>query len=420
MNDWCDFTALARIHPWATRSLSAENPTGAIGGGGRARVGEDVHTTAAASELGIGWKVRPCLRIRPGETHTLADIEGPGIVQHIWMTVDPTRSRLFTLRVYYDDAKEPSLECPVCDFFCNGIDGRAKVASLLIAVNPTGGMNSYWPMPFRRNLRITISNDWPTAHPAHPDDPLEEFFYQITWSQQPIADEAGYLHAQWRRSVTTRESPEFMILNPAAVRGPGHYAGTYLIWHQHSAGWWGEGEVKFFIDGDGNDDPTIPPPSQGGTSVSSVKPGQGVGRVRSVPDHAHPHPSPPPQRGGGSSFPTICGTGTEDYFGGAWGFEERDEHGVSRPVTYSTAFLGYPQAIIDPGRIPLHGLYRWHIPDPIRFKQSLRVTCQALGWYPTRKYQPLTDDIISMAYWYQREPGPSGTLLPYAHGRLLR
>jgi len=232
-------------------------------------------------------------------------------------------------------------------------------------------MNSYWPMPFRRSIRITITNDWPSPHPDHPNDPKEEFFYQVTWSKEPVEDDAGCLHAQWRRTMTTRDHPEFTILD--GVEGRGHYVGTYLIWQQLSNGWWGEGEVKFFIDGDG-----------------------------------------------GSDHPTICGTGTEDYFGGAWGFAEPDERRRPMPVAFSTAFLGYPQALVDRNAVPLHGLYRWHVPDPIHFRKSLRVTCQALGWYPTRKYQPLTDDVISMAYWYHQEPRPSGTSLPAVNDRFVR
>lgn len=372
-----------------TRSISAENPTGEPGNGARARVGDDPHTTQAAREFpgrGLGWKVRPCLRLRPGDSATLCDIEGPGVVRHIWITLDSTRSRLFTLRVYYDGADSPSIELPVCDFFANGVNGRARIASLPIAVNPTGGMNSYWPMPFHRRLRITVSNDWPTPHPTphptlvgaavSPDNratwPVEEFFYQITWTREPVADNAGYLHAQWRRTVTERERPEFTILD--AARGPGQFVGTYLIWQQLSNGWWGEGEVKFFVDGDG-------------------------GQV---------------------THPTICGTGTEDYFGGAWGFAEPDERGVQRPIPYTTAFLGYPQAIIDRQTIPIHGLYRWHVPDPIHFRSSLRVTCQALGWWPTRTYQPLADDIIAVGLFYAREAQPVPASLPGVYERLLR
>jgi len=369
-----DLSSIAILSKAETRSISAENPTGERGGGACAEVGDDEHTTDAARDLGReggrGWKVRPCLRIRPGETHTLAEIEGPGVIRHIWMTVDATRSRLFTLRVYYDGRAHPSIECPVCDFFANGANGRARIASLPIAVNPTGGMNSYWPMPFRERVRITISNDWPTPHPDHPSDPREEFFYQITWSKDDVASDAAYLHAQWRRAMTAREHPEFTILEGA--RGPGHYAGTYLIWHQLSNGWWGEGEVKFFIDDD---------------------------------DREHP---------------TICGTGTEDYFGGAWGFAEPDARGRPMPVPFSTNFLGYPQALIESNTVPIHALYRWHIPDPIRFRESLRITCQALGWYPMRTYQPLTDDIISLAYWYARDVQETGTSLPAVEHRVLR
>lgn len=373
-----DLARIARLDRNAlTRSISAENPTGAPGSGGKASVGDDVHTTDAARELGQGWKVRPCLRMLPGETHTLAEIDGPGIVQHMWITVDPTRSRLFTLRVYYDGSQHPSIECPVCDFFANGIDGKARITSIPIAVNPTGGMNSYWPLPFRKGVRITISNDWPTPRPdlARLDEPREEFFYQITWSKQHVGDDDGYLHCQWRRSVTTRDNPEHVILDGVEVPEghAGHYVGTYLIWNQFSNGWWGEGEVKFFIDDD-------------------------------------------------DWHPTICGTGTEDYFGGAWGFAEPDEgmFGNTRPIPYSGPLLGYPQAAIDAQRVPAHGLYRWHVPDPIRFRNKLRVTVQALGWYPTGTFQPLTDDIISLASWYQSMPVGANPPLPGVYERLMR
>jgi hypothetical protein len=129
------------------------------------------------------------------------------------------------------------------------------------------------------------------------------------------------------------------------VRGKGHYVGTFIAWTQFSNGWWGEGEVKFFIDGD-------------------------------------------------AEYPTICGTGTEDYFGGAWGFGD----------TFCTPFQGYSFWSREPGQVPRHSLYRWHILDPIRFQSDLRVTIQALGWWPNKRYQPLEDDIASVAYWYQSEP----------------
>jgi hypothetical protein len=363
MNDmlrgWLD---VARLGDGRTRSISAENPTGAPGGGAQAAPGADAHCTPAARTLGRGWKVRPCLRdIAPGSSVTLADIEGPGVVQHVWCTVRPDLLRSLTLRVRYDDQDHPSIETPLGDFFANGANGLARVTSLPVAVNPRGGMNSYWPMPFRRRLRIEVANDGPT--------PVPELFYQITYALQDVPDDAAFLHATWRRSITRRERPEHVILD--GVRGRGHYAGTSLVWGQRANGWWGEGEVKFFID----DDAPL--------------------------------------------APTICGTGTEDYFGGAWGFTA-DEPGDARPQTYSGPFLGYPQALYEPDaasgpRVPVHVLYRWHLADPIRFESALRVTVQALGWWPDGTYQPLEDDLASVAFWYQTLPSaPLAPLPPMA------
>lgn len=346
---------VSRIAAGVTRSISAENPTGAKAGGAQAEPASDAHTSAAARELGRGWKVRPCLKdLMPGQSHVLADIEGPGVIQHIWCTVLHGVQRWLALRVFYDGMEEPSIDVPLGDFFVNGIDGSALVNSAMIAVNPKGGMNSYWPMPFRRRIRIEIVNDGP--------EKINEFFYQISYALQPVADDAGYLHACWRRGLTARDNPEHVILDGAAdgAQGRGHFVGTYLVWNQLSNGWWGEGEIKMFIDGD------------------------------------------PPDA------PTICGTGTEDYFGGAWGFVMDHAHEM-RPTTFSTLYLGYPQAVYGATAtrgpiVPAHGLYRWHVPDPIRFEREIRVTMQALGWWPGGIYQPLTDDIASTALWYLDRP----------------
>ncbi len=323
-----------------SRSISAENPRGEKGGGAR----EEPSPESPASELGKGWKVRPCITLEKGTSVTLADIQGPGVIHHIWMTISDKAYGDCLLRFYWDSEETPSIEVPVGDFFCNGHALRCKINSLPVAVNPTGGFNCYLPMPFRSRAMITIENQ-------HRED-IGGFYYQIDYSLTDIPDEAAYLHAQWRRSMTSRDNPEHIILD--GVKGRGHYIGTYLAWTQFSDGWWGEGEVKFFIDGD-------------------------------------------------KEHPTICGTGTEDYFGGAWCFGE----------TYSTAFLGYPLWQKEPGQVPKHGLYRWHIMDPVRFKQDLRVTLQALGWWPSKKFQPLTDDVASVAYWYQTEPhAPFPAMLP--------
>jgi hypothetical protein len=332
-----------------TRSISAENPTGEKGGGAKAEPTPD----NPASELGRGWKVRPCISLKSGETVTLADIKGCGIIQHIWITVAETAYRDCVLRMHWDGEETRSVEVPLGDFFCNGHGLRYEVNALPILVNPVGGFNCYFPMPFRRRALITIENQrWEDIH---------GFFYQITYALVPnMPDSIGYFHAQWRRSMTTRERPEHTILD--GVKGCGHYVGTFLAWTQLSNGWWGEGEIKFYIDGD-------------------------------------------------TEFPTICGTGTEDYVGGAWCFGGK---------TYSTAFLGYPFRRSDPGEVPRHCLYRFHIYDPIRFRSDLRVTIQALGWYPNGKFQPLTDDVSSVAYWYQTEPHAPFPPLPTAKERRPR
>ncbi len=331
-----------------TRSISAENPDGAKGGGAKAEPDQ----RNAASALGKGWKVRPCITLPAGQTVELARITGPGEIQHIWMTVDPKAYRDCVLRFFWDDEAQPSVEVPLGDFFANGHGLRYNVNSLMVAVNPSGGFNCYWPMPFRRSARLTIENQRPEDIPG--------FFYQITYALGEVPAEAAYFHAQWRRSDTTsRQRPEHVLLD--GVRGQGHYVGTFLAWTQLSNGWWGEGEIKFFIDGD-------------------------------------------------DEYPTICGTGTEDYFGGAWCFGE----------TYSTPFLGYPLWRRQEGEVPRHGLYRWHVLDPIRFQRDLRVTIQALGWWPNGKFQPLTDDIASVAYWYQTEPHAPFPPLPGREGRFSR
>jgi hypothetical protein len=339
--------ALPLLSKAKTRSISAENPTGEPGGGAKATPGAD----SWASDLGKGWKVEPCMDLAAGATATLADIKGPGIIQHIWITVEEPALRGCLLRMYWDEEKTPSVEVPLGDFFACGHGLRQKVNSFPVAVNPNGGLNCYWPMPFRKRARITVESQL--------DKDLPGFFYQITYALDKVAPEAGYFHSQWRRAMTTREHPEHTILS--GVKGQGHYIGTYLAWEQLSNGWWGEGEIKFFMDGD-------------------------------------------------KQYPTICGTGTEDYFGGAWCFGE----------TYSTAFLGYPFCRKEPGEVPKHSVYRWHVLDPIRFQQDLKVTIQALGWWPNRKFQPLTDDIASTAFWYQTEPHASFPKMPGIAGRWPR
>jgi hypothetical protein len=336
---------LSQLSDAVTRSISAENPTGEKGQGGRATEGIGA---GAARELGQGWKISPCIPV-PGQTIVeLASIKGPGAIQHIWVTVHPSNWRRLVLRMYWDDEPAPSVETPLGDFFCNGWGEPCNVSSLPIAVNPAGGFNSYWEMPFRRHARITLENLSP--------DRINEFFYQITYTLTEVPQDRAYFHAQWRRNNPLPYQTPHTILD--GVEGRGHYVGTYLAWGVNNRGWWGEGEVKFFID---NDD----------------------------------------------EFPTICGTGTEDYFGGAWCFEQpKGQYG-----TYSTPYLGLPQVVKPDGFYNSQqrfGMYRWHVMDPIRFQENLWVTIQALGWRSAAggkaRYLPLQDDIASTACWYQTEP----------------
>lgn len=334
-----------RLSEAETRSISPENFKGEKGKGGMAEGGTGA---VAARELGQGWKVSPSIHIAPHETVTMAEIDGPGAIQHIWLTVHPTWWRRLVIRIYWDDEETPSVETPLGDFFANGWCERCNISSIPVAVNPAGGFNSYWEMPFRKKARITIENITP--------DQCYGFYYQVTYALTDVPEDAAYFHAQWRRSKPLEYMDVHTLLE--GVTGQGQYVGTYIAWGVNSRGWWGEGEIKFYMDGD-------------------------------------------------TEFPTIAGTGTEDYFGGAWNFEQPlGEYG-----SYSTPYLGLPQIIKPDGLYQSQqrfGMYRWHIQDPIRFKKDMRVTIQALGWRAKfedqQRYLPLQDDIASTSFWYQAEP----------------
>jgi hypothetical protein len=325
-----------------SRSISPENRTGGPGAGGAATAGTGAR---AARDLGRGWKVSPSIEIGAGGTETLAEIAGPGTIRHLWLTTHRDHWRQLVLRVYWEGAAVPAVEVPVGDFFCSGWGEFAQVSSVPVAVNPNGGFNCYWEMPFRSAARVTLENlgEAPAV-----------VYYQVDYELAEVPDGAGYLHAQWQRSNPLGDRATHPILTGAA--GPGHYVGTYLAWGVNSSGWWGEGEVKFHLDGDGE-------------------------------------------------WPTICGTGTEDYFGGAWNFDVPGQGYTA----YSTPYLGLPQILRPDGLYRSQqrfGMYRWHLPDPVRFADELRVTVQALGWRSGGRYLPLRDDIASTAFWYQ--VGPAG------------
>jgi len=335
---------LPRLSKAKTRSISPENFTGGKGKGAMATRGTGAD---AARELGQGWKVSPSVRIEAGQTFVMADIKGPGVIQHIWMT--PTGdNRLNILRIYWDGEKKPSVECPVGDFFACGMGQYTKVNSLTVTVNPKSGLNCYWPMPFRKRCKITMTNI---------SDKSITLYYQIDYALTEVPRDVGYLHAQFRRVNPLPYKEVYTIVD--GIKGKGQYVGTYMVWGSNSPGWWGEGEIKFYIDGD-------------------------------------------------RKFPTICGTGTEDYFCGSYGFSNPKGGGYQE---FNTAYAGMPQVILSEKQ-PRFGLYRWHIMDPIRFEKNLKVTIQALGWQSGGRYLPLQDDLSSVAFWYQTEPHVAFPPLP--------
>ncbi len=339
---------LSRVSRAKTRSISAENFTGEKGKGG---MSVDGPALKSARDLGQGWKVSPYIHIEAGKTFTLAEIQGPGAIQHIWMTPAGVW-RHCIIRIYWDGEATPSVECPVGDFFACGWGRYAQVSSLPVCVNPGSAFNCYWEMPFRKSCRITFENI----------DPEEmTLYYQIDYTLTEVPEDAAYFHAQFRRVDPLPYKEVVTILD--GVKGWGQYVGTYLAWGVNNTGWWGEGEIKFFLDGD-------------------------------------------------SQFPTICGTGTEDYFCGSYNFENKTTHQYQE---FSTPYTGMPQVIRPDGLYDSQqrfGLYRWHIMDPVRFEKDIKVTIQALGWRKDGRYLPLQDDISSTAFWYQTEPHAPFPKLP--------
>jgi len=342
---------LSRLSTAKTRSISPENFTGAKGAAGMATEGTGV---TQSRDLGRGWKVSPSIVIEPNQERVIADITGPGAIQQIWMT--PTGHWRFSiLRIYWDDQTTPSVECPVGDFFACGWQKYAPLSSLAVCVNPGSAFNCYWEMPFRKRCRITMTNI--AVEPM-------KLYYQINYALTDVPDDAAYFHAHFRRTNPLPYKQVYTILD--GVTGRGQYVGTYMAWGVNNNGWWGEGEIKFFFDGD-------------------------------------------------TEFPTICGTGTEDYFCGSYNFENQQTHQYE---PFSTPYAGMPQVIRGNANDKMYevqqrfGLYRWHIMDPIRFEEELNVTIQALGWRSGGRYLPLQDDIASVAYWYQTLPTAPFTKLP--------
>jgi hypothetical protein len=340
--------SLYRTSKAITRSISPENFTGEKG---KAAMAEKGSASRAARDLGQGWKVNPYVVIPPHTTFTMGTIQGSGAIQHIWMT--PAGDWRFSiLRMYWDNEPTASVETPVGDFFAMGWKKYAPITSLPVCVNPGSAFNSYWPMPFRKAAKITMENI---------DDKPMTLYYQIDYTLAEVPADAAYFHAQFRRVNPLPYKEVYTILD--GVKGTGQYVGTYMAWGSRNNGWWGEGEIKFYMDGD-------------------------------------------------KEFPTIAGTGTEDYFCGSYNFENKEKREYE---PFTSPYTGLVQAIKPDGLYQSQqrfGLYRWHITDPVRFTSDMKVTIQALGWRSGGRYLPLMDDLASVAFWYQTEPHAAFPALP--------
>jgi hypothetical protein len=289
-------------------------------------------------------------RIEKGQTLVLGDLEGPGVITHFWCTVaspDPFYPRSLVLRIYWDGAEKPSVESPLGDFFGVGHGAMATYASLPVSVTSHGRARTcYWRMPFRKRARVTVANESDTYD-------CDSFYYYLDWEKhESLPADIAYFHAQYRQDTPAKPG-DYTILETA---GRGQYVGTVYSVHQVENGWFGEGDDRFYIDGE--------------------------------------------------EMPSLRGTGTEDYFCDAWGFRAfgTSYYGVS-------LFEGY----FAGDRVTA---YRWHLPDPITFRQSLKVTIEHKGSVFTDNVNELggfierPDWISSVAFWYQSPPVALNRPLP--------
>lgn len=308
-----------------SRSISFENLTGAPGEGGKAE-----------SKLGVGRKGSPAITLKAGQEVQLCDIKGPGTIRHIWMTTskEPNNLRSLVIRAWWDEQKHPSIECPIGDFmgFAHG-----KVMPYYSAVHSLGknaGMNIWLPMPFTKRAKITLTNE------GQKNVPL---FYQVDYT---IGDkhprDVGRLHVLFRRENPTTEKQDFVLLPKRTNKG--RYVGAIIgIRNLHPGQWWGEGEIKIYMDGD-------------------------------------------------SEFPTICGTGSEDYVCLSYGMQET-------PYLYNGCNLDQKNFV---------SMYRWHLPDPVYWRKECRITIQQIAW--KQGLAETQDDWSTATFWY--EPVPSQPLPP--------
>jgi hypothetical protein len=304
-----------------------------------------------------GIKGSPAIKdFRKGSTDTLLFQDGPGMIRHFWCTMKPADQEVIRnviIRMYWENHPVPSVEVPVSDFFGLAHGAIAPLYSDLIAVQPSQGYNCFIPMPFGENALITVTNE--------SDTDLDWFFYLVDFTLgDRVTIHDGRFHASFRRENPTELGRDFTIMETRQARGI--FLGCVIGVRSLSPGWFGEGEVKMYIDGD-------------------------------------------------KEYPTICGTGLEDYIGAAWGIRE-----------HTTFTQGAPLVDQEKGYA---SFYRFHINDPVYFQNEIRVTVQQMGMalksealaeygdklifsyidHPRRNpeagYHLRSDDVCATAYWYQ-------------------
>jgi hypothetical protein len=307
--------------------------------------------------------------VAPGETRVLADIKGPGVIRHIWLTFNEARPNWLeaagsarpdeiVLRMYWDDAREPSVEAPIGDFFGAGFGLRRELKSIPVEVEGGDAYNCFWLMPFFRRAVITITNESPAKN-------VRSFYYHIDYTREAaLPEKTAYFCAQYRNEFPEKTGRDYLILD---AEGEGQYVGTVMSIRSRSPFWFGEGDPKFYVDGDAK--------------------------------------------------PTIQGTGTEDYFLMAWGLEEKQFPYFG--CTYMSS--GFEDLGTE------YGLYRWHVMDPVRFTKSLRFEIEHTGWMSADETESgkvegnveREDDMATVAFWYQVGQPKRFTTLPPLAARLL-
>lgn len=278
-------------------------------------------------------------KLAPGEVKTIADLEGPGRITHIWFVPSSTEirwPRSLVLRIYWDGADVPSVETPLGDFFAVGNGMRALVDSLPVKVSSYGrGLNCYWEMPFAKSARITVANESSKDGAG--------LYYMIDWIQLPEPPQkVMYFHARYHQEYPPVMGEPYTVFKG---RGNGHYVGTVLSSQNAIGHWFGEGDDYFYIDGE--------------------------------------------------EIPSISGTGTEDYFNEAWNMRVHSS-------LYTGCTVFEPRA--PDARVTA---YRWHIPDPIIFNESLKFEIERRGYVMNSKGEvvshsgPRPDYWSSVSFWYQ-------------------